>query len=415
MDIRSTIEKICTLGIAGTAKMAAVKWKKMEFGSGMISAPARREIMEKILSRAYKRIIIFENHFGYYNIMMQRPQHLLRNCGDDETLVLYNSYYDVDFKNRGRITRIDHSVYVLDLYYYRRCLMKLAEGIPHRYLCVYSTDTVPVSRINEYLGAGFRVIYEYVDDINPELISRKRIDEIMDRHMCLLGDSRVLTVTTADKLYQNVRDAEPRSEQILISNGAECRKFSPEAVTDDTEYLGWLRDDRIKVGYYGALASWVDYRLLEKLADEEQMQIILIGVEHDDSLRKSGLLERKNVRYFGKKSYDILAGYVHYFDVCMIPFVLNEITESTSPVKLFEYMAMEKPVVSTALPECMKYEPVVIAHSHEEFVRAVYACWRERGDLKRKEQLSRCAWENDWSAKADMLKRYLSQWEKNER
>lgn len=415
MDIRSKLDKVRALGAAGTVKMAAVKWKKMECGLGMAVAPARKMILGKILAGDYDRIIIFENHFGYHNIMMQRPQHLLRNCGDDKTLVLYNSYYDIDFETRGRITKINNSVYVLDLYYFRRCLMELSRKIPNRYLCVYSTDTVPVSRIDQYLEEGFRVIYEYVDDINPELISRKRIDEIMDRHRCLLGDSRVLTVTTADKLYQNVRDAEPRSEQILISNGAECRKFSPEAVTDDTEYLGWLRDDRIKVGYYGALASWIDYRLLEKLADEEQMQIILIGVEHDDSLRKSGLLERKNVRYFGKKSYDILAGYVHYFDVCMIPFVLNEITESTSPVKLFEYMAMEKPVVSTALPECMKYEPVVIAHSHEEFVRAVYACWRERGDLKRKEQLSRCAWENDWSAKADMLKRYLSQWEKNER
>ena len=145
------------------------------------------------------------------------------------------------------------------------------------------------------------------------------------------------------------------------------------------------------------------------------MQIILIGVEHDDSLKKSGLLERKNVRYFGKKPYDVLAGYVHYFDVCMIPFVLNEITEATSPVKLFEYMAMEKPVVSTALPECMKYDPVVIAYSQEEFVEAVYDCWNGREDQKRKEQLNRCAWENDWSAKAGKLKKHLSQWEKNER
>lgn len=415
MDIRSTIEKMHALGIEGTAKMAAVKWKKMERGIGMISAPARQSILEKILSRGYKRVIIFENHFGYHNIMMQRPQHLLRNCGDDETLVLYNSYYDIDFENRGRITQIDRFVFVLDLYYFRRCLMKMVRKIPYRYLCVYSTDTVPVRRINEYLESGFRVIYEYVDDINPNLISRRRIGEIMDRHRYLLGDSRVLAVTSADKLYENVRTAGPKSGSILISNGAECGKFIPEAVTDDTEYLDWIREDRIKVGYYGALASWVDYELLKKLSDEERIQIILIGVEHDDSLKKSGLLERKNVRYFGRKPYDVLAGYVHYFDVCMIPFVLNEITESTSPVKLFEYMAMEKPVVSTALPECMKYDPVVTAHSQKEFVEAVYDCWNEREDQKRKEQLSRCAWENDWSAKAGQLKQYLSQWEKNER
>ena len=415
MDIRSKLDKVRALGAAGTVKMAAVKWKKMERGLGMAVAPARKMILGKILAGDYDRIIIFENHFGYHNIMMQRPQHLLRNCGDDKTLVLYNSYYDIDFETRGRITKINNSVYVLDLYYFRRCLMELSRKIPNRYLCVYSTDTVPVSRIDQYLEEGFRVIYEYVDDINPELISRRKIDEIMDRHKYLLEDSRVLTVTTADKLYKNVRAAGARSGLILISNGAECGKFSPETATDDVEYLEWLKEGLIKVGYYGALASWIDYELLKKLADEEQMQVILIGVEHDDSLRKSGLLGRKNVRYFGKKPYDALAGYVHYFDVCMIPFVLNEITEATSPVKLFEYMAMEKPVVSTALPECMKYDPVVIAHSRNEFVKAVYDCWKEREDQKRKEQLSRGAWENDWSAKADVLKRHLSQWEKNER
>lgn len=93
--------------------------------------------------------------------------------------------------------------------------------------------------------------------------------------------------------------------------------------------------------------------------------MILIGIEHDDSLKKSGLLEYKNVKYFGKKPYDSLAGYVHFWDVCMIPFLINDITKATSPVKLFEYMAMEKPVVSTALPECLKYSAVKIAEMHK--------------------------------------------------
>lgn len=414
MGIREKTDKIRSLGLRGTVKMAAVKWKKRERGIGMLTAPARKEITDRILSRDYKRIIIFENHFGYGNIMMQRPQHLLRNCGDSETLVLYNSYYDIDFQTRGRVTKIGNSVYLLDLYYYRRYLMEAVKKIPHRYLCVYSTDTVPQARIDEYLAEGFRVIYEYVDDINPELISPRKIGLITDRHNHLLADSRVLTVTTADQLYQNAAAMDPKCRLIQITNGAECGRFSPEASTDDREYLEWIRPDRIKSGYYGALASWVDYDLLKRLADDPKIQIILIGVEHDGSLQESGLLERENVNYFGKKPYERLAGYVRWFDVCMIPFVINEITMATSPVKLFEYMAMEKPVVSTALPECMKYDAAVTARSQEEFVRMVHECYEQREDQKRKEQLRRCAWENDWSAKARELKQCLSQWEENE-
>ena len=121
------------------------------------------------------------------------------------------------------------------------------------------------------------------------------------------------------------------------------------------------------------------------------------------------------VRYFGKKPYEQLAGYVHYFDVCMIPFVINGITAATSPVKLFEYMSMEKPVVSTALPECLKYDAVSIAHSPDEFVRLVTEAWDERDNDDVKEKLRQCARGNDWSAKAQELKKCLSQWESDER
>ena len=123
--------------------------------------------------------------------MMQRPHHLLRNMGDDETLVLYNSYYDVDYEGRGRITQIGRSVYVLDMYYYREYLLKVAKNITNRYLMVYSTDTVPQRRIDGYLSCGFKVIYEYVDDINPDLIAPNKINEILKRHSILLKNRRV--------------------------------------------------------------------------------------------------------------------------------------------------------------------------------------------------------------------------------
>ena len=118
---------------------------------------------------------------------------------------------------------------------------------------------------------------------------------------------------------------------------------------------------------------------------------------------------------FGKKPYESLAGYVHFWDVCIIPFLINDITKATSPVKLFEYMAMEKPVVSTALPECLKYTAVKIAQNVQEFVSLVEECKDDCKDEKRKELLKKCAWENDWSVKAAELKAYMGEWEKNER
>lgn len=415
MSIREKIKKMFDLGPQKTVKMIVVKWKKREKGSGGRVNPVRKQALDRIFRNHYKRVVIFENHFGYYNIMMQRPQHLLRNMGDSETLVLYNSYYDIDFHDKDRITEITPSVYVLDLFFYRSYLLELAKRIPCRYLCVYSTDTIPLSRIEEYLKQKFRIIYEYVDDINPDLISRHKISMVMERHSFLLHNENVLTVATADELYKNAAHINGKAKLLQLSNGAECNQFSPAEMTDDKEYRNWIRDDKIKIGYYGALASWIDYELLRYLAENREIQIILIGAEHDNSLEESGLLKQDNVKYFGRKSYSELAGYVYFFDVCVIPFLINDITKATSPVKLFEYMAMEKPVVTTALPECMKYNVVHIAHTKEEFKEKIYKCWNERENIEKKEELRQCAWENDWSSKAQKLKCYLSEWENNER
>ena len=213
---KELINKIRKKGICGTIKMIAVKWKKTErdLWNPPISR-VRKDLIDRILRRGYSRIVIYENHFGYHNIMMQRPQHMLRNMGDEETLILYNSYYDIDFKDRRRITPIARHVYVLDS------------------------------------ELGFRIIYEYVDDINEELISRKKIAQIRSRHQYLLRAKNVLTVATADKLYKEAKSNNKKTRIVQISNGAECDKFVPESVTEDQVYRQWLKEDMLHVGYYG--------------------------------------------------------------------------------------------------------------------------------------------------------------------
>lgn len=404
------IGKIKEKGIRQSVRMISVKMKKQEKWDVKNLRGKRKNAIDKLLSREFDTVIIFENHFGFYNIMLQRPQHLTKKLADERTLVLYNSYYDVDYKNPSRITRVAGNCFVLDLYYYRNeILRQLRQKRADRYLMVYSTDTVPMSRIRQYQQEGFKILYEYVDDINPDLIAPGRLDMILERHESLIKDPATYVIATATRLYENVRKINPAAKAALISNGAECEKFPPDQKTGEKEYLSWLRPDSVKAGYYGAMASWVDYDLLKALADHPEIQIILIGIEHDASLQESGILEYKNVRFLGKRPYEELAGYAHFFDVCMIPFVVNDITESTSPVKLFEYMAMGKPVVATSLPECKKYELVKIADTKEDFVEDVLKLAEKGKSEEFQSRLMECARGNDWKAKAAELKDFIKE------
>jgi glycosyltransferase involved in cell wall biosynthesis len=77
-----------------------------------------------------------------------------------------------------------------------------------------------------------------------------------------------------------------------------------------------------------------------------------------------------NIHWLGQRAYADLPAYVKTFDVCLMPFALNEATEFINPTKTLEYMAAGKPIVSTAVPDVVRnFARVVrIAASPEEFI-----------------------------------------------
>ena len=113
------------------------------------------------------------------------------------------------------------------------------------------------------------------------------------------------------------------------------------------------------IGYYGALASWVDVPLLEKIADAHpEATIVLAGGHFDVDL--SPIAKRPNVRLLGQRPYDEMPKLLWNFDVCMIPFLVNDITEATNPVKFYEYLYGGKPVVAPALTELLPVRGAVV-------------------------------------------------------
>ena len=144
----SVIKKIREKGLKKSLRMIPVKWKKKTLSSRKNPGGLRKQELEKVFDKDYEKIIIFENHFGFYNIMLQRPQHLTKALSDESTLVLYNSFYDVDFNNTHRLERLNENFYILDLYFYRNSIFQLLETRRmKKYVMVYSTDTVKINMV----------------------------------------------------------------------------------------------------------------------------------------------------------------------------------------------------------------------------------------------------------------------------
>jgi glycosyltransferase involved in cell wall biosynthesis len=128
------------------------------------------------------------------------------------------------------------------------------------------------------------------------------------------------------------------------------------------------------IGYYGVIDERIDYDLLRTLASSlPDVALVMVGpvVKVDPA----ELPRAENIHWLGQRQYAELPAHVKGFDVCLMPFALNEATEYINPTKTLEYMAAGKPIVSTAVSDVVhNFTPVVaVADSPAEFIAAVRA------------------------------------------
>jgi glycosyltransferase involved in cell wall biosynthesis len=211
-------------------------------------------------------------------------------------------------------------------------------------------------------------VYECVDDftssrglIDPKVIGRleRRLIEAVD-----------LLIVTAPALLETKRSGARRA--ILVPNGVEAEHFARAAdpALGAAEELAGLKPP--VVGYLGTLNYWIDTHLLGRLAREHPNWTLVLVGPHDLLADLSPLEGLPNVIRTGRVPYADLPGYVKVFDVCVNPYVLDGVAEHCSPLKLYEYLASGKPVVSVDMPEARQFAGLVhIARDSDEFIRLV--------------------------------------------
>ena len=199
-----------------------------------------------------------------------------------------------------------------------------------------------------------------------------------------------------------------------VPNVAETHRFAqpPLRIPADLASL-----PRPIVGYVGNIAAYMtDLELLAGIAESRpEWSLVLVGPvgTGDPSTRLSALRRYGNVSLLGPRRYEEIPNYVHGFDVCLIPFRRNRVTDGAIPLKTFEYLAAGKPVVCTPLA-ALRAEPLgdvlCYAEGTEEFVRAIELCLADSGGdstARRREVAERYCWSKRFPEIEDLVSEVL--------
>ncbi len=245
------------------------------------------------------------------------------------------------------------------------------------------------------------VIYDITDDWISLTQASWLVDLIraQDAALCACADA---VIVCSEKLYEMKQGM--ASRLALIPNGVEAEHYASvldRSLPLPTVAASWPRP---VFGYTGTLhPDRVDVPLVEQLARGLTAgTVVLIGPNHLTSEDRNRLGQVPNVVLLGPQPYQRLPDYMRAFDVCITPHRVTPFTESLNPIKLWEYLAAGKPIVSTNVAGFRDYPQYVgIAANAAEFLSLSQAALTEDPSVGRARQAE--AGRHSWDARLDAV------------
>lgn len=173
------------------------------------------------------------------------------------------------------------------------------------------------------------------------------------------------------------------------------------------------------IGYSGLVAARLDLALLQYIAKTyPEWSITLVGLVDNRkcATELNELRKMPNVHFLGMKQIDQVPNYVRAFDVCLIPYKVDERAQNSSPLKLYDYMAAGKPTVATDFAAAQLFKNLIyIAQSHQGFAHCIEKALAEDDRdlvLERQRIVAENSWEKRVEQISSIIKPYLK---KNDR
>jgi glycosyltransferase involved in cell wall biosynthesis len=246
------------------------------------------------------------------------------------------------------------------------------------------------------------IVYDCMDELSlfrgapPELVRR-------ERELLAVAD---VVFAGGPKIWRAKRELNPNC--FCYGCGVDAKHFG-EACDPQLHVPPDMADlPRPVFGYIGVVDERIDYELLARLADSTQGSVVMVGPW--TKVEAASFPSRDNLHWLGGRDYSDLPRYAKGFDVCIMPFAMNEATRFINPTKALEYMATGRPIVSTPVEDVVAQfsDVITIARDIPAFANA---CERAavQPDSRQIERGVALAQQNSWESIVARLEQHIEE------
>lgn len=236
-------------------------------------------------------------------------------------------------------------------------------GFTRRLLWIYTPLSAPLlGQLDEVFS-----VYHCIEAFQEERPSGRR-QRWLAEYERRLATQCDLVIAGSRQLSEHLKQW--RRDVVWMPPGVDLDTFNAQIKRANPKEFVGIRPPIL--GYVGSIDHRIDFELMEEIGKRfPQATLVLVGAVYE-SARTNGLRKLANIRMIGPKPKEVLPAFIQRMDVCLIPYRVTPFTQGILPLKLFEYLALGKAVVATALPELQPYASVVrVANDREEFLRAI--------------------------------------------
>ncbi|MFC3457858.1 glycosyltransferase [Massilia haematophila] len=309
-----------------------------------------------------------------WDFVFQRPQHLMTRLAEHYDILIVEEPVHTEGQAHLKKTAVAPNITVCQPH----------TNVPHY---GFHDDQIPVLQglLADLVPEDERpVVWFYtpmalplLQGFNPSLVVYDCMDELaafknppkqlLQRESALLNIAD-LVFTGGPSLYEAKKNRHANAH--CFSSSVDAAHFR-QAQNAEISHPEQANIPHPRLGFYGVIDERFDTELVRRMAEAHpEWQIVLVGpvVKIDPA----ELPRAANVHYMGQRTYQELPQFLAGWDVCLLPFAMNESTKFISPTKVLEYMAAELPSVSTPITDVkVPYGGVVaIAETPEEYIAA---------------------------------------------